>query len=102
MGEILGGTVAPGAPRPTGAMAGPRISVVVVDGDATGEGGSTDGSVGRPIHVVGHVAFADVVAGIQRAADTGDSAVASDDGFSTNRRTIPEVRCPGPGRSRRP
>jgi DNA-binding NarL/FixJ family response regulator len=35
-------------------MPGPRISVVVVDGDATGEGGSTNGAVGPPIHVVGH------------------------------------------------
>jgi DNA-binding NarL/FixJ family response regulator len=33
---------------------GPRISVVVVDGDATGEGGSANGAVGPPIHVVGH------------------------------------------------
>src|SRR5262245_54445027 len=49
-----GGTVAAGAPRPPGAMPGPRIPAVVVDGEPTGEGGSTNGSVGPPIHVVGH------------------------------------------------
>src|SRR5262245_30073989 len=43
-----------GAPRQPGGMPGPRISVVVVDGDATGEGGSADAGVGPPIHVVGH------------------------------------------------
>src|SRR4029453_16467641 len=49
-----GGPGPAGALRPQGPQPGPRISVVVVDGDATGEGGSTDGSVGPPIHVVGH------------------------------------------------
>ncbi len=49
-----GGQVAPGGLWPPAAVAGPRISVVVVDGDATGEGGSANGAVGPPIHVVGH------------------------------------------------
>jgi DNA-binding NarL/FixJ family response regulator len=136
---------------------GPRITVVVVDGDATGEGGSTDGAVGAPILVVGHAtvglaavelvervrpnvvllayepgcpigtetldalrsthpearivlvdarrkgsatsdsdapadvivtdaAFADVVAGIQRAAEAADGAAAADGGVAAARR----------------
>jgi two-component system, NarL family, nitrate/nitrite response regulator NarL len=49
-----GGPVAPGALRPPPTVPGSRISVVVVDGDATGEGGTANGAVGPPIHVVGH------------------------------------------------
>jgi two-component system, NarL family, nitrate/nitrite response regulator NarL len=48
------GAVNASAPaRPPTAVGGPRISVVVVDGDVAGDGHAV---VGPPIHVVGHAA----------------------------------------------
>jgi len=52
-GDTSGAFGAPAPARPPTAIGGPRISVVVVDGEAAGDSHAV---VGPPIHVVGHAA----------------------------------------------
>src|SRR5262245_14475571 len=52
-GDTNGAFGAPAPARPPTVVGGPRISVVVVDGEAAADG---DAVVGPPIHVVGHAA----------------------------------------------